>query len=94
MFADTADHDGMRGMYAEPYIKGFITNQTLMRQTGVTNYEAFAKEILTSFPDQPIRRSYNEALEVGSQSHRDGDQAAPARGGCRSQSLLGCSSLR
>lgn len=55
MFADTADHDGMLGMFAEPYIKGFTTNQTLMRQTGVTNYEAFAKEILTSFPDRPIR---------------------------------------
>ena len=54
IFADGADKAGMLEMYAQPYIKGFTTNPTLMRKVGIVDYRAFAKEILTVIPDRPI----------------------------------------
>jgi len=54
IFADGADKAGMLEMYAKPYIKGFTTNPTLMRKAGVTDYRAFAKDILRAIPDRPI----------------------------------------
>jgi len=54
IFADGADKAGMLEMYAKPYIKGFTTNPTLMRKAGVSNYRAFAKEIIKAIPDRPI----------------------------------------
>lgn len=54
IFADGADKAGMLAMYEKPYIKGFTTNPTLMRKAGISDYRAFAKDILTSIPDRPI----------------------------------------
>ena len=54
IFADGAEKAGMLGMYAKPYIKGFTTNPTLMRNAGVSDYESFAREILREIPDRPI----------------------------------------
>lgn len=54
IFADGADKAGMLEMYAKPYIKGLTTNPTLMKKAGITNYEAFAKEILEVINDKPI----------------------------------------
>jgi transaldolase len=54
VFADGADRAGMLEMYAKPFVKGFTTNPTLMRKAGVSDYEAFAKEILAAIPDRPI----------------------------------------
>ena len=54
IFADGADYDSMMKMYAEPYIKGFTTNPTLMRKAGIDDYEAFSKKILAAIPDRPI----------------------------------------
>lgn len=54
LFADGADRDGILWMYANPLIRGFTTNPTLMRKAGVTDYEAFAKDILSAVPDRPI----------------------------------------
>ena len=54
IFADGADAAGMRTLYANPLIKGFTTNPTLMRKVGVTDYRAFAKEILETILDRPI----------------------------------------
>jgi len=54
IFADGADKAGMLEMYARPYIKGFTTNPTLMRKAGVTDYRAFAQDILQAIPDRPI----------------------------------------
>jgi transaldolase len=54
LFADGADKAGMMEMYAKPYIKGFTTNPTLMRKVGITDYAAFAKDVLKSIPDRPI----------------------------------------
>lgn len=54
IFADGADKAGMLEMYAKSYIKGFTTNPTLMRKAGITDYRAFAKEVLQAIPDRPI----------------------------------------
>jgi len=54
IFADGADLPGMLEMYAKPWIKGFTTNPTLMRKAGITDYEAFAKEVISAVPDRPL----------------------------------------
>src|SRR5258708_21929129 len=54
IFADGADKAGILEMYAKPYIKGFTTNPTLMRKAGISDYQAFAKDILRAIPDRPI----------------------------------------
>lgn len=54
IFADGADKAGMLEMCGKPYIKGFTTNPTLMRKAGITDYKAFAKDILQVIPDRPI----------------------------------------
>lgn len=54
IFADGADYDGMVEMYANPLIKGFTTNPTLMRKAGVTVYSAFARQVLRAIPDRPV----------------------------------------
>jgi transaldolase len=54
IFADGADKKGMLEMYAKPFIRGFTTNPTLMRKAGVSDYRAFAKEIVAAIPDRPI----------------------------------------
>ena len=54
IFADGADQDSIATLYANPLIKGFTTNPTLMRKAGVEDYETFAREILEIVPDRPI----------------------------------------
>jgi transaldolase len=54
IFADGADKAGMLEMYANPLIAGFTTNPTLMRKAGITDFEAFARDILAAIPDRPI----------------------------------------
>ena len=54
LFADGADKEGMLEMYRQPYIKGFTTNPTLMSKAGVSDYEAFATDIIQAIPDRPI----------------------------------------
>lgn len=54
IFADGADKARMLELYANPVVKGFTTNPTLMRKAGITDYERFARDILTHIPDRPI----------------------------------------
>lgn len=54
IYADGADKAGMLEMYAQPHIKGFTTNPTLMRKAGITDYASFAREIIEAIPDRPI----------------------------------------
>ena len=54
VFADGADKASMLELYRKPYIQGFTTNPTLMRKAGITDYQAFALDILQSIPDRPI----------------------------------------
>ena len=54
LFADGADLEGILALYADPAIRGFTTNPTLMRQAGIDDYESFARELLDAVPDRPI----------------------------------------
>jgi len=54
IFADGADRKAILDLYANPLIKGFTTNPTLMRQAGVKDYEAFARELLAEIKDRPF----------------------------------------
>ena len=73
IFADGAEKNGMLEMYRHAYIKGFTTNPTLMRKAGITDYQAFAVDILRTITDRPIsfevfsdnfEEMYNQALEI------------------------------
>ncbi len=54
IFADGADAPEMLEMYSKPYIKGLTTNPTLMRKAGISNYRAFARDILAQIRDKPL----------------------------------------
>lgn len=55
IFADGADLAGMIETYqTKPFVKGFTTNPTLMRKAGITDYAAFAREVVAAIPDRPI----------------------------------------
>ncbi len=54
IFADGADKAAMLELHAQSHIRGFTTNPTLMRKAGITDYEAFARDILEAIPDRPI----------------------------------------
>jgi len=54
IFADGADKAGMLEMYEKPFIKGLTTNPTLMRKAGISDYQAFAKDILSIIKDKPV----------------------------------------
>jgi transaldolase len=72
IFADGADKAGMLEMYRNPLIKGFTTNPTLMRKAGVTDYKAFARDILRAIPDRPISFEVfsDDFAEMKSQAHK------------------------
>ena len=54
IFADGADLASIVALAADPLIKGFTTNPTLMRSAGVKDYEAFARQILEAVPRHPV----------------------------------------
>jgi transaldolase len=54
IFADGADLKSIRDAAANPLVKGFTTNPTLMRQAGVTDYRTFARDVLGAVPDRPV----------------------------------------
>ena len=54
IYADGADKAGILDLYEKPYIKGLTTNPTLMKKAGITDYEAFARDILTTVTAKPI----------------------------------------
>jgi transaldolase len=70
IFADGADIDGIVKMSQNPLIKGFTTNPTLMRKAGVTDYEAFARQIIAAVPNYPVSfevfaDDFDEMIEQG-----------------------------
>src|SRR6478609_5859388 len=54
IFADGADRASILRLAANPQIRGFTTNPTLMRKAGITDYESFARDILTGIGGRPI----------------------------------------
>ena len=72
IFADGADKKQILQYLGNPLIKGFTTNPTLMRSAGITDYEAFAREILEAVTDRPISFEVfaDEFDEMERQAHR------------------------
>ncbi len=72
LFADGADKAQILKSQANPLIKGFTTNPTLMRAAGVKDYEAFANEILAVVQDRPISFEVfaDEFGEMERQAHK------------------------
>jgi transaldolase len=54
IFADGADRKSMLDLYANPLIQGLTTNPTLMRKAGISDYEAFARDVLQTVQSKPI----------------------------------------
>jgi transaldolase len=54
IFADGADKEGMLRLNADPLIQGLTTNPTLMRKAGLTDFEAFARDVLQSITVKPL----------------------------------------
>jgi len=54
IFADGASLPSMLESARDPKIAGFTTNPTLMRKAGISDYRAFAKEVLAAIKDRPI----------------------------------------
>jgi transaldolase len=54
IYADGADLDGILELYQNPYITGFTTNPTLMRKSGISDYERFSRQVLEKIKDRPI----------------------------------------
>ncbi len=54
LFADGADMPSILQLAADPRIKGFTTNPTLMRKAGISDYEAFGRKLLKTVPDRPV----------------------------------------
>ena len=54
IFADGADLDSIIDAYDKKIVKGFTTNPTLMAKAGITNYMAFAIEVLRVVRDFPV----------------------------------------
>jgi len=65
IFADGANLDSIRSLRSNDWIRGFTTNPTLMRQSGVKNYLDFARQVIEVVSDLPL------SLEVFSDDFRE-----------------------
>lgn len=72
LFADGANLAQILQAHANPLIKGFTTNPTLMRSAGVSDYEGFACKVLESVTDKPISFEVfaDEFSEMERQAHK------------------------
>jgi len=54
IFSDSANRESILELARYPWIKGFTTNPTLMRQAGVRDYETFGRSLVRTIPDRPF----------------------------------------
>jgi len=54
IFGDGADLDGILELCKNPYIIGFTTNPTLMRKSGISDYEKFSRQVLEHIGNRPV----------------------------------------
>ena len=52
IFSDGADKEDMLDMASKTFIRGLTTNPTLMKKAGIKDYEAFAKDILSTIKEK------------------------------------------
>ena len=65
IFADGANLQAILELADHPGIAGFTTNPTLMRQSGVSDYEGFARKLLEHITDRPV------SFEVFADEHHE-----------------------
>src|SRR5205807_10415752 len=70
IFADGDDLKVISNLSRNPLIKGFTTNPSLMRKAGISDYRAFAREVLNVVCGRPI------SLEVFSAERAEREQQA------------------
>lgn len=70
IYSDGADIASILENAKDPRISGFTTNPTLMRKSGISDYTAFAKEVLTHIKHHPI------SFEVFADDFREMDRQA------------------
>lgn len=75
IFADGADRASILELAKNPAVKGFTTNPSLMKKSGVKDYKSFCQEILTQITKHPIsfevfaddfEEMHRQALEIKS----------------------------
>src|SRR5882672_2829319 len=54
LFTDGADKAQILEMATKPWIKGFTTNPSLLKKAGVSDYEAYARDLVAAVPDRHI----------------------------------------
>jgi transaldolase len=54
IFADGADLKSFRNLNSKNFIKGFTTNPSLMKKSGIKNYKKFAQDLIKEISDKPI----------------------------------------
>ena len=54
LFTDGADKAQILDMARKPWISGFTTNPSLLRKAGVTDYEAYGRDLVAAVPDRHI----------------------------------------
>ena len=54
IYADGAKLEDMLAAYRSGTVQGFTTNPSLMKKAGVTDYKAFAKEVLSEISDASV----------------------------------------
>ncbi|MBI3436400.1 MAG: transaldolase [Proteobacteria bacterium] len=54
LFTDGADKEQIRDMARQPWIRGFTTNPSLLKKAGVSDYAAYARELVALVPDRHI----------------------------------------
>lgn len=74
LFADGADLKNIFELNNKSYIKGFTTNPTLMRQSGVSSYKSFASEIINNIGNKSI--SFEVLSDDFHEMERQGNEIA------------------
>lgn len=54
IYSDGADLEDMKAINQNEFVTGFTTNPSLLKKAGVTDYLAFAKKAVATFPDESI----------------------------------------
>jgi len=54
LFTDGADKAHILEMAKQPWIRGFTTNPSLLKKAGVSDYEAYARDLVAAVPDRHI----------------------------------------
>jgi transaldolase len=54
LFTDGADKAQILDMAKQPWIRGFTTNPSLLKKAGVSDYEAYARDLVAAVPDRHI----------------------------------------